>query len=89
VAAARDAVERAREYAEALGSRVSGLVELADTGLLADAVSGAGQPFAPATAMRATSVIGTPEPVTLDVEPVRQVVRASVEARFTIEPPAL
>lgn len=92
VAAAQDAVARAREYASALSSRVAGLVELADTGLLAEAVSrGDSGPWAPApramaspSAMRSMSV---PEPVVLDLEPVHQVVRASVEARFTIEAP--
>ncbi len=34
LAAARDATQRAREYAEAFGGRVTGLVEAADTGLL-------------------------------------------------------
>src|ERR1019366_1355083 len=37
VAAARDAVRRARDYAGALGSQLTGLVELADARLLADA----------------------------------------------------
>src|SRR5258708_10242610 len=34
LAAARDATQRAREYAEAFGGRVTALVEAADTGLL-------------------------------------------------------
>lgn len=90
VAAARDAVTRASEYAGALGSRVTGLVELADTGLLTEATTSYGgvpeAAFAMApSAMRAGAA---PQPVTLDLEPVHQVVRASVEARFTIEAPA-
>lgn len=92
VAAARDAVTRASEYAGALGSRLTGLVELADTGLLTEAVTsyGGGPPYAVAamaapSPMRRESV--APEPVSLDLEPVHQVVRASVEARFTIEAP--
>lgn len=95
VAAAQDAVERAREYASAVGSRVTGLVELADTGLLSEAVvSGGGSgpypiaPMAAPAAMRMGSA-PAPAPVTLDLEPVHQHVRASVEARFTIEPPTL
>ena len=95
-AAARDAVERAREYASALGSRVSGLVELADSGLLSEAVvrgGGSGPyPIAPMAAapaaMRMSSAAVAPEPVTLDLEPVHQHVRASVEARFTFEAPS-
>jgi len=94
VAAAQDAVTRAREYASAVGSRVVGLVELADTGLLTEAVprGGGGPAYAVApmavSPMRASHA-AAPEPVALDLEPVPQVLRASVEARFTIEPPAL
>jgi len=88
--AAREAVRRAREYAEALGSRLVGLVELADAGLLGEAVTHAGpvSPGAPAPmAMRAGGPSPAPAPVVLDLEPVRQVVRATVEARFLIAPP--
>ena len=94
MAAARDAVNRAREYAEALGSRLAGLVELADTGLLSEAVSrGSGGPSYPVAPMAASASMlrggsaAPPEPVALDLEPVHQVVRANVEARFTIDPP--
>lgn len=91
MAAARDAVARAREYAEALGATVAGLVEIADTGLLSEAVAppgGGSYPIMP-MAMRAPAPGGgvPPAPVVLDLEPVRQVVRASVEARFTISAP--
>ena len=87
IAAARDAVTRAREYAEALGSRLTSVVELADTGLLGEAAAApfAGTPVAPA-AMRMMSA-SVAAPVELDLEPVRQVVRASVEARFRMSPP--
>ena len=93
--AARQAVERARDYAEALGSRVTGLVELADTGLLSEAAPGndgwrnGPSPVAPAPmAMRAAATSGAaPQPVAFDLEPVKQVVRASVEGRFVIAPP--
>ncbi|HEX8002067.1 MAG TPA: SIMPL domain-containing protein [Mycobacteriales bacterium] len=93
VAAARDAVTRASEYASALGSRVVGLVELADTGLLSEAVAAAGGGFpvaamsAPAPQAMRSSTVAASVPVTLDLEPVHQVVRASVEARFRIAPP--
>ena len=94
MAAARDAVERAREYAAALGSHVAGLVELADTGLMSEALwRGGGGDFAVApmamAPARAMGAAPAPPPVTLDLEPVHQVVRANVEARFTIEPPVL
>jgi uncharacterized protein YggE len=91
MAAARDAVARAREYAEALGSHVVGLVELADTGLLTEAVSTGGgyvtAPMAMAAASPMRAAGAAPPPVVFDVDPARQVVRASVEARFRIAPP--
>ena len=81
--AAREAVERARGYAEALGSRLTGLVELSDEGL--------GRPQEPPVALAAASygapASGEPEPI--DLEPATQVVRAAVEARFTVSPPDL
>jgi hypothetical protein len=91
--AARDAVTRAREYAEALGSRLVSLVELADSGLLAEAVERDSGPFPIAPAAMAAPGIARaraaapPPPVTIDVEPARQVVRATVEARFRMAPP--
>jgi uncharacterized protein YggE len=90
IAAAQDALARAREYADALGSTVVGLVEMADTGLLSEAVPAPGGPYPVAPmAMRAPAPGGgvPPAPVVLDLEPVRQTVRANVEARFTIAPP--
>ena len=47
--AARDAVVRAREYAEALGARLLGLVELADESLVTEAPAPRAHP-APAAA---------------------------------------
>jgi hypothetical protein len=86
MAAARDAVARGREYAEALGSRLTGVLEIADTGLLVTEDRAA--PMGVAAPMRAMAAAGhAPEPVSLDLEPVRQVVRASVEARFSMAPP--
>ncbi len=89
MAAARDAVARAKEYAEALGTRLSALVELADSGLLSEAAPGGYESFAPmaAAAPAAFRGGGAPEPVALDLEPARQVVRANVEARFRMAPP--
>jgi len=89
VAAVRDAVRRARDYAAALGSELAGLVELADARLLSDS---RGQPDAVAQAtgrlphrVRAAA----PEEFSVDLVPARQVVRATVEARFTIAKPDL
>jgi uncharacterized protein len=84
LAAAQDALLRAREYAEAFGGRVTGLSDVADAGLLTDA--------GPAVHMRATAARGAPYGAAegqedLDFEPAKQVVRAQVEARFTMSAP--
>jgi uncharacterized protein len=84
LSAARDATQRAREYAEAFGGRVTGLVEAADSGLL-EAVREDG----PAS-FRATALAGGMEESELpefDFEPARQTVHAQVEARFTMTAP--
>ncbi|MFI2646395.1 SIMPL domain-containing protein [Micromonospora fulviviridis] len=78
-AAIADALARAREYAEALGARVTALLELADTGL------------ATAPPMMAKAGFGragqtAPE---LELDPQPQPVQAAVEARFTISEPVL
>jgi uncharacterized protein YggE len=86
VSAARDAVTRAAQYAEAVGGRLTGLVELADTGL------GGGNPARMLAAARAAPAYETEEegPPAIDMEPETQVVQASVEARFTMtQPPSL
>ncbi len=77
-AALRDAVARARDYAQALGVELVALLELADAGLSSSS-EGVGLAFA---AQRG----GGPE---LNLDPQRQRVYASVEARFTITAPAL
>jgi uncharacterized protein len=84
LAAARDALQRARDYAEAFGSRVAGLSDVADSGLLTEAK----QPVR----MRAMAARGGPYDTAegqedLDFEPAKQTVRAQVEARFTMTPP--
>src|SRR5258708_25392138 len=56
LAAARDATQRAREYAEAFGGRVTALVEAADTGLL-----GAGGGGGPASFRAMAPAGGTEE----------------------------
>jgi uncharacterized protein YggE len=84
--AVRDAVQRAREYAAALGSRLSALVELADIG--AENAVPYGTPAAPG-GMRAAAFAAaeTEMAPALDLEPQRQTVSAQVNARFTMTPP--
>jgi uncharacterized protein YggE len=76
--AVRDARRRAEEYAAAAGSRLTGLVEIADTGLSGGPVS-----VAPAAFLSGVRQ----EVVAVDVEPVPQTVHAAVEARFTLTQP--
>jgi uncharacterized protein len=84
--AARDAVVRAREYAEAVGARLLGLVELADEGLATEAPAPRGHAAPAAVALaRGRAMASAPAPI--DIEPQAQVVRARVEARFTISMP--
>ncbi|MGZ9930345.1 SIMPL domain-containing protein [Streptomyces sp. NC-S4] len=82
-----EAVQRAREYAEALGANLAALVELADLGAENAA------PFAPApgAGMRTMAFSATEDagPPPLDLEPQRQTVYAQVNARFTMTPPQL
>lgn len=80
VAAARDALARARDYAGALGGKVTGLVQVADTGLLTE------QGERPHL-MAARSAAKVPHLAAFDFEPARQVVHAQIEARFTMTPP--
>jgi len=84
--AARDAIARAREYAEAVGGHLTGLVELADVGLTTEGR----QPNVLAASLARTANGGrggAPEPPPIDLEPQVQVVHARVEARFTMSPP--
>lgn len=83
----KEAVQRAREYAEALGTTLAALVELADIGA-EDA-----QPY-PQTPgrMRSMAYGAAAEDTTaapLDLEPQRQRIFAAVNARFTMAPPQL
>ncbi|SCG54025.1 SIMPL domain-containing protein [Micromonospora coxensis] len=77
-AAIAEALRRAREYAEALGARVTALLELADTD---EGFGGTGGGMA----FRAMSG-GPPE---LELDPQPQTVHAVVRARFTISEPVL
>lgn len=85
--AVREAVLRAREYAEALGTTLTALVELADIG--ADNTQ---PPYPPAPGrMRSMAYAAdTGESAApLDLEPQRQHIYAQVNARFTMAPPRL
>ncbi|MFE0253022.1 SIMPL domain-containing protein [Streptomyces sp. NPDC059010] len=86
--AVREAVQRAREYAEALGTSLAALVELADIG-----AENAAPPYPPAPGGRMRSMAyGAAEEsaaAPLDLEPERQRVHAQVNARFTMAPPRL
>ncbi len=88
--AVHEAVQRAREYADALGARLDAIVELADIG--ADNPTPPGpMAYGPPGAARSAAGYGgaaDPEP-TLDLEPQRQHVYAQVNARFTMTRPTL
>lgn len=84
--AVREAVQRAREYAEALGTTLVALVEIADLGTESH------QPYPAAPGrMRSMSFAGAAEDTSaaLDLEPQRQEIHAAVNARFTMAPPRL
>ncbi|MFF4665202.1 SIMPL domain-containing protein [Streptomyces sp. NPDC001282] len=85
--AVREVVQRAREYADALGSHLTALVELADLG--AENVAPA-LPAPPAGFPRSAGygAAAAPAPA-LDLEPRRQTVCAQVNARFIMSPPEL
>jgi hypothetical protein len=90
IEAVKEAVQRARDYAEALGSRLIALVELADAQLLSDGGGSVG-PFAAASASRRMAPHRATEPdeLTFDITPAKQTVWATIEARFLITAPEL
>jgi hypothetical protein len=75
MAAVREAVRRARDYAAAVGSMLTGLLEIRDVGL---------RGYEPSGLRRATDRNDW-----LDFEPEVQRVSVQVEARFTMTPPIL
>lgn len=86
--AVSEALRRGHEYAEAVGSKLVELLELADTGL-----SGGNAPAPQGRAMYAMAAAAPGSasydgPPALDLEPVRQSVYAAVEARFSATQPA-
>lgn len=82
------AVQRAREYAGALGAHLTALVELADLG--AETPASHGMPPGAGELRSAAFAAAAPEAApALDLEPQRQTVYAQVNARFTMTPPEL
>ncbi|MFE7479536.1 SIMPL domain-containing protein [Streptomyces sp. NPDC057552] len=86
--AVREALQRAREYAEALDTRLGALLELNDTGThhapLGRAAFAESLPYAAAARGADTADVAP-----INLEPVRQTIDAQVEASFTLIPPAL
>lgn len=82
-----DALTRAREYAEALGARITRLLQLADAGLSGAPAADYGAP----QTMRAMAftAAGDSSAPSFDLEPRLQQVYASVEARFAMTEPDL
>ncbi|WP_461027171.1 SIMPL domain-containing protein, partial [Streptomyces sparsus] len=86
--AVREAVTRAREYAQVLGAELVSLIDLADLG-----AEGAFHPPMPGMVGAAPRGFGGAAPEAaapaLDLEPRRQTVQAQVNARFTMTAPRL
>jgi uncharacterized protein YggE len=89
VAAVKDAVRRARDYAAALGSGLTSLLELADARLLSDSRGQGGSLANSAGRLPRRRGTASPEEFSFDLVPAKQMVRATVEARFTISEPVL
>jgi uncharacterized protein len=79
LAAVRDAVHRARQYAAAFGAELTALLEVRDAG-----ISGGGLQVAGALATMARFESSGPH---LDLAPARQEVHGAVEVRFAISEP--
>jgi uncharacterized protein len=79
LAAVRDAVHRARQYAAAFGAELTALLEVGDAGL-----SGGTPRFAEAMVSVARFEIAD---LHLDLSPARQEVHGAVEVRFTMSEP--
>ena len=81
-AAIAEAIGRAREYADALGARVTALLDLADSGMT-------DRPMMTRAAFGMTGPAADGTPLELELNPQPQTVHAVVEARFAISPPSL
>lgn len=79
LAAVRDAVHRARQYAAAFGSELTALLEVSDAGLSGGRLEVAGD-------MREVATFGSGE-LGLDLTPARQEVHGVVEVRFAMSAP--
>ncbi|MFF9348552.1 SIMPL domain-containing protein [Streptomyces sp. NPDC014734] len=87
--AVHEAVQRAREYADALGSHLTALVELADLGA-ENTTPAPPLPAAPGGLRGSARHGAAPDTApALDLEPQRQTVHAQVNARFNMSPPEL
>ncbi|MDQ8701598.1 SIMPL domain-containing protein [Streptomyces sp. LHD-70] len=85
--AVHEAVQRAREYADALGTQLTALIDIADIG-----ADNSLPPYPPAPGGLRTVAYGAPEAAgapPLDLEPQRQTIYANINARFTMAPPRL
>lgn len=81
-AAIADALVVARDYAEALGARITALIEVADSGTRAESMMARGvMPLA-----AGASASYTP---TIDLDPQQQAVHATILARFQITDPTV
>ncbi|MFI0978858.1 SIMPL domain-containing protein [Streptomyces sp. NPDC021093] len=87
-AAVREAVVRAREYAEALGTHLVALLELADDGSENTSMD-TSYPVAAGYGGMMRGAAAPEAAPALDLEPQRQTVHAHVNARFTMAPPQL
>jgi uncharacterized protein len=79
-AAISDAITRARDYAAALGADIVGLVELSDAGVTSGRQN---------LTMMWSAAANQAGPPHLDLDPKRQRIHASIEARFTISEPTI
>ncbi|MFD5201578.1 SIMPL domain-containing protein [Streptomyces sp. NPDC058375] len=86
--AVQEALQRAREYAEALDTRIGALLELSDTGTVGGATFATAS-YGAAGVFRSARAESAAEAAPIDLEPVRQNVDAQVEAAFTLIPPNL
>ncbi|MFG2609394.1 SIMPL domain-containing protein [Streptomyces anulatus] len=86
--AVQEALQRAREYAEALDTRLGALLELSDTGVHGSPHM-APMGFSAQTRSFGGAAEAAVDAAPVDLEPVRQTVDAQVEASFTLIPPNL